>query len=604
MNLNGLKDQLNRLGGLRRALTYVWESSPSLTVVSAFVLLIQGLLPVLSLYMMKLMLDAVSNALANPGDQDAASKVLVIIAIAAGVYLFSYIFQILGGLITSIQGRKVMDHMNDILHTKSSRVDLEYYENAKYYDALHRAQNEAAYRPMTIVNGLMDVLQNTISLLGVVSLLISFHWSVGLILFAAVLPSIAVRLGFSNKLYNLQRKYTPEERRSWYFHWMLTSVDFAKEIRMFNLGNIFIDRYQELRKRLRKVRQDVDVQRSGFDIAAQVVAAVAVYGAYAWIAMRTIQGNNTLGDLVMFYQAFQRGQGFLASLLGGLAGLYENNLFLSNLYEFLDLEQNIKVLDHPLKIPEPMQQGIQFEHVEFQYPGGVRKVIRDVSLSIKPGKVIALVGENGSGKTTLVKLLCRLYDPIAGKISIDGIDLKDMDLNCLRQAVSVIFQDYAHYNLTARENIWFGNVGHSIQDEKIIQAAQRSGADEFINKLEKRYDTVLGKMFENGEELSIGEWQKVALARAFLRDSQVIVLDEPTSAMDPKAEYEVFMKFRELLDGKTAILISHRLSTVRMADHIYVLQDGVIAEEGTHEGLLAQRGIYASLFEKQAGPYR
>ncbi|MBE0698311.1 MAG: ATP-binding cassette domain-containing protein, partial [Anaerolineaceae bacterium] len=291
-------------------------------------------------------------------------------------------------------------------------------------------------------------------------------------------------------------------------------------------------------------------------------------------------------------------------VLGGLATLYESNLFLTNLYDFLDLEKKVGDPETPKPFPSAMSKGIAFDHVSFTYANSQREALCDVSLEIHPGEVIAFVGENGSGKTTLVKLLCRLYEPTQGAIRIDGLNLRDFRISDLRKEIGVIFQDYAHYNLPARENIWFGDIDQPAKEERIQAAAIRADAHKTILSLKQGYDTVLGKLFENGEELSIGQWQKIALARAFLRNSQVIVLDEPTSAMDPRAEYEVFLKFRELLENRTAILISHRLSTVRMADRIYVMQGGKIIENGTHAELVAQDGLYARLYEIQARQYQ
>jgi ATP-binding cassette subfamily B protein len=363
-------------------------------------------------------------------------------------------------------------------------------------------------------------------------------------------------------------------------------------------------RFHDLRQKLRRGKMGIVFRRSVGELAAQTCATLAIYGSFTFIAYRTVKGSITLGDLVMYYQAFQRGQGFLQEVLSGLAGLYEDNLFLSNLYEFLNLKNKVKDPSPADPVPRPLKTGIVFDQVGFQYPTGTRKVLEDITLHIRTGEVVALVGENGSGKTTLIKLLCRLYDPTKGSIRFDGIDLRRFALSSLRREISVIFQDYAKYHSTARENIWFGNTTLPLDHERVISAARRSGADEVITSLPYGYDTTLGKWFENGEELSIGEWQKVALARAFMRDTPIIVLDEPTSSMDAESEYAVFQNFRQLAAGKTAVLISHRFSTVRMADRIFVLKEGRIIEEGSHEDLVQTGGTYARLFETQARNYR
>jgi ATP-binding cassette, subfamily B, bacterial len=373
---------------------------------------------------------------------------------------------------------------------------------------------------------------------------------------------------------------------------------------LFDLGAVFMRRYMDLRRKLRGEQLSLATRQALTGLLAQFGSSLAIYGAYAFIAYRTIDGDISLGALVMYYQAFQRGQGYLQSILGSLAGLYEDNLFLSNLYEFLYLKPKIVGPVHPQPVPHPIRNEIVFEHVSFKYSTGTRTALEDISLTIRPGQKIALVGQNGSGKTTLIKLLCRLYDPTEGRITVDGVDLREFDITQLRREIGVILQDYAHYNLTAQENIWLGNVEVPPDHERIVNVAQSSGADEVISSLKNNYDTVLGKWFQDGEELSIGEWQKVALARAFLRDAQIIILDEPTSAMDAKAEFEIFTKLHELTAGRTAVTISHRFSTVRLADCIYVLDHGRIIESGSHEELLRLGGKYAALFEMQAQHYK
>jgi ATP-binding cassette subfamily B protein len=599
-----LTPKLQRRLLLRRAIAIVWQSAPGWTLASFVLLIVQGVLPLLLLYLMKLVVDAVTTGLAAPDKGVAFRQVALLIGLMGAVTLVGALCRSLAGLVSEAQSQVVTDHMSDILHAKSIEVDLEYYESAQYYDTLHRAQQEAPYRPTRIVNGLVQVGQNGISLLAMAGLLFSFHWGVAAVLFAAVVPGVLVRLRYAGKMYRWQRQRTPTERHAWYFHWLLTGDVHAKEIRLFDLGPLFIRRFRDLRQQLRRERLEIATKRSVAELVTQASATLAIFGSYAFIAYRTVQGTITLGDLVMYYQAFQRGQGFLQEMLGGLAGLYEDNLFLSNLYEFLDLKPKVVEPHHPRPVPQPLQTGIVFDRVSFQYPTGTRKVLEDITLTIRPGEHIALVGENGAGKTTLIKLLCRLYDPTEGIITFDGLDLRQFETAALRREISVIFQDYARYHLTARENIWFGDVDLPPDDERIIAAARDSGADGLITGLPQGYETTLGKWFEDGEELSIGEWQKVALARAFLRDVQIIVLDEPTSALDAQAEYEVFNKFRQLAEGRTAILISHRFSTVRLADHIYVLENGRISESGTHDELVRRGGRYARLFETQAQYYR
>jgi ATP-binding cassette subfamily B protein len=394
------------------------------------------------------------------------------------------------------------------------------------------------------------------------------------------------------------------QRKANYFNWMLTTDWNAKEIRLFELGSIFARRFRQLQNQLHRKQLQIATQNSLRQLVSESTSTVAISVVSGFIAYQAVQGAITLGSLVMYQQAFQRIQSAFRGILSDLTGLYSDNLFLSNLYEFLDLKPKVSDPLQPKPVPRPMQDGVAFQHVSFQYATSYRQALEDITLTIRPGEVVAFVGQNGSGKTTLIKLLCRLYDPTEGCITFDGIDLRQLRLTELRREISIIFQDYSKYQLTAQENIWFGNIYTSPEAEEIAVAASRSGADEVIGSLPQGYETVLGKWFEQGEELSIGQWQKIALARAFLRDSQLIVLDEPTSSLDPKAEHEVFVRFRQLLKDQSAILISHRLSTVRMADRIYVFDKGRIVESGTHEQLMEEGRTYAELFDMQAQYYR
>ncbi len=589
---------------LGRALALVWRIARGWTAANAFLLSVQGLLPLLSLYLTKLMIDSVVAGIAASDKSAAFGRVAALLAWTGLVALASALIRSASDLIAENQAMIVTDRISDILHEKSVEIDLAYYENPKYFDTLHRAQQEAPSRPTHIVNGLAQVGMNGLSLAAMAGLLVTLHWAVAAVLFLAVTPGIIVRMRFSRILFRWQREHTHAERKAWYHHWMLTGDQHAKEIRLFGLGDLFRVRFRGLRGILRRERLALSARRSLSDFLAQVGATAAIYGSYAFIAFRAVQGSITVGDLFMYFQAFQRGQGHLQQLLSGLAGLYEDNLFLSNFYEFLDIRPRIRPPSRPRPFPEPIRTGIRFDRVSFGYPGGRRKVFSGLSLSVGAGEHVALVGNNGAGKTTLVKLLCRLYDPDQGRITIDGIPLREFDPDGLRRQISVILQDYARYHASAGENIWFGDVRARKDDDRLRAAAAEAGADRTLETLPRGLDTMLGKWFENGEELSVGEWQKMALARAFFKSGQILVLDEPTSSLDAKSETEVFQRFRKLARNRTAFLISHRFSTVRMADRIVVIENGSVLENGSHDELIRRGGKYARMFETQARNYK
>lgn len=595
----GLENLLN----LRRAINIVWQGAPGWTVANAALVALQSLLPLAALYLTKLIVDAVTVGLASPDKDIAFNRTLLFISIAGAVALLSAFCRILAGLVSEAQAQAVTDYVQDIIHSKSIDIELEYYENPQFYDTFHRAQQESIYRPVRIVNGLVQVFQNGCSLLAVAGLLASLNWLLSLILLVSVIPGVLVRLRYSEKIYHWQCSSTPLERKSWYIHWMLTTDSFAKEVRLFNLGLVFKSQFRDLRRMLRQEKLEIGKARSIADLIAQISSVAAIFGSFAFVDYSTINGSITLGSMVMYFAAFQQGQSYFQGALSSLAGLYEDCLFTSSLFQFLDLKPTVVEPSQPVPIPRLMRTGIAFEHVSFSYPGGDYPILADIHLKIAPGETVALVGENGSGKTTLVKLLCRLYDPTSGRITLDGIDLKQFRTEDLRKEIGVIFQDYSRYNLTACENIWLGDVGQPKDLNLVSEAARCSGADDVISGLKNGYDTVLGRWFQDGEELSIGEWQKVALARAFLKNSQVLVLDEPTSALDARAEDEIFRRFEELAKGHTSIIISHRLSTVRMANRIYLLKDGRIAESGTHEELMRLGGEYEAFFKTQAKYY-
>lgn len=596
-------DKLRGLVRLRRATRFVWQGGPGWVVASAALLVLQGVLPLGSLYLIKMVIDDITRGITHANRALMLPHVLTLVGMAGVVTLISAMLRSVSSLVSVAQSQQVTDRMQGMLYAKSVAVDLEYYENPSFYDTLHRAQEEAPYRPTRVVNSLMQIGQAAISLIAVAGLLLfSLSWAFVLILVTAAVPGLLVKFSFTNTLYQLRRRQTVAERGLMLLNMMLTGELFAKEIRLFRLGEFFIGRAQETRRDLRQQKLHIATRRTVADMVTQACATTAVFGLLGFLAYRTFEGMITVGTMVMYYQLLQRGQAALQDLLGALADMYENNLFLTNLYEFLDLAPRVASPSSPQPVPTPLQGGVVFEHVSFRYGTG-KPVLTDVSFALQPGETIALVGENGCGKTTLIKLLCRLYDPTGGRILVDGVDVRDLDMDAWRQDVSVVFQDYVHYPLTARENIWLGDVNLSPLDERIEIAARRAGAHDVVTPLKHGYDTLLGNAFNEGAELSIGQWQKVAIARAFVRDAQIVILDEPSSALDAEAEAEVFEHFHQLVRGKMALLISHRLSTVRMADRIIVLQGGRIAESGTHAHLLEVNGIYARMFALQANQY-
>ncbi|MFO7676092.1 MAG: ABC transporter ATP-binding protein [bacterium] len=598
------KDPVRKGLRLDRAVRLVWASAPGLAVANAALVAVQGLLPLAGLYAIKQVVDLLQAGIAAGSGPAGFQRVLVWVGVAAAAALLTAIAHSLAELVGQAQSLVLSDKVTDIVHGQSVAMDLGYYEDPRYHDTLHRAQGDAMHRPVNIVNRLVQVGRGAVSLAGIAGLLFALSPLVALVLVVVALPGAVVRMVHARRLYRFEREQTEKERRAWYYHWLLTNSFPAKELRLFDIGALFRQRYRELRRQLRRARLVLARRRSAAGLLAQAAVTVATFGTLVYIAWQTWRGTITIGSLVMYYSAFQLAANSLSAILAGLAGLYEDNLFLANFYEFLDLQPRVTAPAKPLPVPARFARGIAFEGVSFAYPGSSRPALDAVSLAIAPGQVVALVGANGSGKTTLVKLLCRLYDPGTGQITVDGIDIRRLEPARWRREVSVILQDFVQYQLPAWENIWLGDAAAEPDRARIVAAAKRAGADAAISRLPQGYDTPLGRWFESGLELSIGEWQKVALARAFMRRSQLVVLDEPTSALDPLAEAELFEQFRGVLDGRSAVLVSHRFSTVQLADYIYVLDKGRIREQGTHHELLELGELYARMYLAQASHYR
>ena len=593
--------------GLRvdRALGLVWRAAPRWAILSASLMAVQGFLPLAWLYTVKLFVDRLTGAGAeNLTTQENFQGLAILLGIALVISVITSLSRAIGEYSSSALGHRVTDSVQQLVQRKSVSLDLEYYENALAYDKLHRAQREAPTRPTQIVLELAQLGQSFLTLIALMALLATFHWGIVIVLLFASLPLIVYRLKFSQELYDWSRSVTLTERRAKYLNDLVSTPQSAKELRLFGFEKVMRERYASIRAKLREALLNLTARRYRKEVIFDSVAALAGYTTMAFVAYRALSGEASIGDLIMYFGAFQIALSSLRTVLSGVGSLYEGNLFLSTLDEFLDVPKNVKEPAQARPVPNPFENAIRLEGLKFRYPGTDRVVLQNLDMTFKRGETIALVGANGSGKSTLIKLLCRLYDPSEGQITIDGIDVREFSTDALRGEISVIFQDYVHYHMSARENIWLGRCSEEPDDARIVDAAKQAGIDENLKRLKDGYDTILSRSLADGAELSIGQWQKVSLARALYRDSQIIILDEPTASMDAGAEYEFFETFRRLAADRTAIIVSHRFSTVRGADRIYVIDGGRVVEHGTHDELVAAHGLYARLYNQQASHYR
>jgi ATP-binding cassette subfamily B protein len=590
---------------VRRAFGLVWQAHPSSALAMAGCTLVGALLPASQAWVGKLIVDAVVDAINTRVGAAAGLQTVFPLLLAEFILL---VLQAANGQARSFAEHVLHARINLSINTRIIRkaldLDLSHFENAEYYDKLQNARREADWRGLMIVNNGFYVVQNVFTLISYGALLLRFSPWLALILFAATLPAFIAQSRFAELNFRVLSWRAPEARRLNYLEHLLTDYDAVKEVKLFSLGEPLLGRYADLFWKFLREDQAIAQKRSLASLGLGLLATLSYYGSYAWIVWRAVGGTITLGDMTLYLGIFRGSQNMFEAIFYGLSDLYENGLFMSNLFAFLELQPQMVIAARPLPAPRDIRHGIDFQNVWFRYEGHDNWALREVDLCIQPGEKIALVGPNGAGKTTLIKLLTRLYDPTEGKILLDGVDLRDYDLRELRQRIGVIFQDFVRYHLAALENVGFGQIEALDDRPRIVGAAQKSGADSVISALPQGYDTILGRWFSKGRDLSGGEWQKIALARAFMRDCEVIVLDEPTAALDAENEMRVFQQFRELTVGKMAVLISHRFSTVRMADRIYVIDGGQITEQGTHADLLAQGGTYARLFTLQAESYR
>ena len=582
-----------------RTFGLVWSASQNWTIAWVVLLVVQGLLPVATVYLTRLLVNSLVAVIGAGISWKSIQTMLLPVALMAGVLLITEVLRSLIEWVRTAQSELVQDHISNLVHEKSVAVDLTFYESSEYYDHLNRARSDASGRSLALLENSGSLLQNSITLLAMAAILLPYGvWLPAFLLFST-LPAFYVMLRLNRHHHQWWQRTTTDRRWLQYYEVLLTNSAVAAELRLFNLGSYFQLAYQTLRQRLRtehlKLVKAQSLGRLGAGVIALGISGVAV----AWMARQALLGIITLGDLALFYQAFTQGQSLMRSLLGNLGEIYKNSLFISDLFEFLRLESKIVSPAKPLPTPLALKQGIRFGQVTFRYPGSERAVLADFNLTIPAGKIVAIVGDNGAGKSTLIKLLCRFYDPEAGSIELDGTNLRDFSVEELRSLITVLFQFPIPYYVTAAQNIALGDLAAAPSAAEIEAAARGAGVHETIERLPQGYDTLLGKWFPGGAELSGGEWQRLALARSFLRRAQIIILDEPTSAMDPWAEFEWLERFRTLANGRTALVITHRFTLAMRADIIHVMRNGQIVESGNHDELLAQGGLYAQSWTAQ-----
>ena len=594
-----LRNVLIRLSYFPQTIRLVWAATRGWTIWWLAVLSLLGLLPATLVYLSRHLVDSLVAAINAGATLPTITPVVYTVAAVFGVMLLTELLQSISEWIRATQAELVQDKLYTLIHEKSAVVDIAFYESPEYYDKLHRAREDAGDRSLTLIESTGNLLKSSITIGAIATLLLPYSYWMPLALLTSTLPAFFVVIRHSLRYHKWWKETTPDRRRTFYYENVLTYDDYAAELRLFDLGSYFQKEFDKLRLHLRTGRLKLVWGESWARFGTGGIAILVTGSCMIWMGWRTLHGLSTLGDLTLFYQAFNRGQTLMRSLLSHLGDIYSNSLFLGNLFEFLDLSCEVKDPTNPVTAPTGIKKGISFKHVAFKYPGSRRDALTDFNLIIPPEKIVAVVGANGAGKSTLVKLLCRLYDPNTGYICIDGIDICRLSLKELRRMITVMFQKPVQYHTSASENIAISKI-HDVPDRNTIEkAAKSAGAHEVITRLAQGYNTPLGKWFVDGTELSSGEWQRIALARAFLRKAPLVILDEPTSFMDSWGEAEWLERFRTLVKGQTTLIITHRFTTAMQADVIHVMDKGRIIESGSHDQLLLQAGVYAQSWETQ-----
>ena len=591
--IRNLKSNLN----LMRILRLIWSIAKGWTALAIMMIFIESGVYLAVLYIFKHLINEVARSTVYTPER-VRLVIHYLVATALGTILF-VIVKAISSLITEIQASRVNEEIDERIHACAVDLDLAFYESPAYFDTMKRAKDAGPERPNAVVTNLVDIAKNMMTLLVIGYILLSISWILLPLLALFVLPTLMVRIGFAEKMYKWRRQQTPAERKAAYLSSLITEDASAKEVRGYGLGRHIRSQYVAIRLRLLKERLQMTRKNTVKELITNVMATLGLFACIGYLCMSLIHGRTSVGDITLFLVVFPQSFGIMQGLSGGISALYQNNIFVNNLFELFDLKKSLTEPEHPLPIPEAAAMDLEVEEVSFTYPHAKEPTLQNISLQIPSGKIVAIVGLNGAGKTTLIKLLCRLYDPSKGQIRMGGTDIRAFHSTDLRKQISVVFQDFGRYNIPAADNIRWGDIDTDRPAGDIEEAAKKSGAHAFVSKFPDGYDTVMGRLFENGREVSIGQWQKLAIARSFYSNSRFVIFDEATSALDALAEEELFQSFRERIGNRAALIISHRLSAIRHADHIYVMADGKVRQHGTHEELVAVPGDYARLFLKK-----
>ncbi len=561
-------------------------------MLNAFMILLKGVMPLLLIYVVKFLIDKVSVSI-NQGNQGGSVlDVYPVLIFTGGVFIVNAFVNSLAGIFSEKHSFFITDKVQNWIHNRTSQIDILNFDDNKFQNVYYRAINEATYRPSKIYYGFIDLIQSVITIGLMMGVLFTLHWMVVIVLVVISVPIVYVRLKFSGRIYDFKRKHTEDERYIAYYNALLTAKQYAKELRVFNLSALFKQRFEHKKDDLREKRFALLKIKSAYEFSIQLLTAGALVLLFAYITKQAFLGKLTQGQVVLYLLALYRGYNYLQSFLSKLSALYEDSLFLKNLFEFLDYDVVNNKATKKYNFPRKLHQGIELKNVSFKYPDSSRFVFNHLNLRIKAGDTVALVGANGAGKSTLVKLICGLYQPDEGDVLFDDVKLSQIKQDSLVDNISVVFQDFMLYNVSARENIWFGNIEKSLKNQSVYQSAYLSGIDKTLEALPEGYDTTLGTLFKKSEMLSVGEWQRMALARSFFNDAQLVILDEPTSSLDAYTEASLVDNIKSIVANKTALIVSHRLSTIKLADRVIVVGNNGIIEQGEPELLLQKKGAF------------